>query len=168
MLVAFMLLVVMAAAGFATSRNQTRELAMAGDALRGAQAAAAAEAGLAWFLAEAATAGGPLDGPGWEPGEACALDVPELALAESPEAPMQPGSALQVRRLGALPRPGADPEGDGPAEQLWQVTAIGRSGPRDPGQDDFTQIRELLVARGGPPGQPAVRILAWRSVTPPQ
>jgi len=145
--VAFMLLTLMAGAAFATSRNLARELAVGGTALQGALADAAAESGLAWFLARAAgergVAGVP-SGPAAPPG----------LLAGASDGALRQGFELRIRLLGALPRPG----GEAPVEQLWQVTAVGRSALPD--QPGCLQVRELLVAEAlERPGD--LRLLAW-------
>jgi len=157
-LAAFLLLAVMAAVAFATVRNLDRELAMAGDALQGARAAAAAEAGLDWFLAR--WRGEALLDPARDAGEGYRLDAPEALPAEEGSA-LRQGFRLRARQLGVLPGPG-------PPERLWQVTATGRSGV--PGQPAFIQVRELLVAcPESEPGEEPLRpqrILAWRAVPP--
>jgi hypothetical protein len=156
-LAAFMLLAALAAVALATSRNLDRELAMAGDALQGARAAAAAESGLDWFLAR--PRGEALLDPARDAGAGYRLDAPEALPAEDPGSALRQGFQLRVRQLGVLPGPG-------PPERLWQVTATGRSGV--PGQPAFLQVRELLVASPEPgPGeepQRGQRILAWREV----
>jgi len=158
-LAAFMLLALMAAVGFATSRNLGRELAMAGDGAQGARAAAAAESGLEWFLARCR--GEALLDPARDTGQGYGLDAPEGLPAEAPGSALRQGFSLRVRQLGVLPGPG-------PPDRLWQVTATGRCGA--PGQPAFTQVRELLVASPEPePGkepQRGQRILAWRAVPP--
>jgi hypothetical protein len=173
-LVAFMLLTLMAAAAFGTSRNLTRELAIAGDAQRGDEAAAAAEAGLEWFLAWSAGAAfrpflaGLEAGPAGE--EWPLPGVPAEWPPETPAAAVRQSFQLRIRRLGALPRPG--PEADPALDQLWQVTATGRCVVKGQGERGFTQVRELLftappVDPGGPEADPGdarrgVRVQAWR------
>jgi hypothetical protein len=159
-LAAFMLLAVLASAALATSRNLARELAMAGAALQGARAAAAAESGLHWFLERCR--GEALLDPARDAGEGYRLDAPEALPDEDPPgSALRQGFQLRVRQLGVLPGPG-------PPERLWQVTATGRCGV--PGQPAFTQVRELLVASPEPePGEEPLRgqrILAWRAVPP--
>jgi hypothetical protein len=165
-LVAFMLLALMAAAAFASSRNLVRELAVTGDGVPGARAASAAEAGLDWFLAWSSAAGGERDeglqaflaglaeAPGGEGGH-----PPPLASGGSERLFSQPAGSLarqdfelRVRHLGAWPQPGmgrggtaggpADPSAI-PPDQLWQVTATGRC--RTAGGRVSRQVRELLV-----------------------
>jgi len=147
--VAFMLLTLMAALGFATCRNLDRELAMLADAQRGARAADAAESGLAWFLARAAVTGVP-----------CPLAAPAGMLDEDPASGFRQDFELRVRCLGGVPQTGTG-AGAGPAERLWQVTAIGHCGARGQTEGDFIQVRELVVAVAGGPGR-RLRILSWR------
>ena len=148
-LAAFLLLSLMAAAAFATGRNLMRELAICADAVQGARAAAAAEAGLAWFLAQ----------PPMAPEVHAIRDVPGVDPGEAFRQRFQ----LRVRFLGLLPAPAGDP-GE-PAEGLWQVTSRGHCGVE--GRGDFIQVRELLVADARAPDRPgALRILAWRTVAP--
>jgi hypothetical protein len=177
--VVFVLLTVMAGVGFATSRNLQRELATGGDARQGARAACAADSGLAWFLALAARDAGLqswLAAPGSDAGEGRLLAHREEPLAGTGDSALQQSFELRIRHLGALPRPeGAPGAAEGVADQLWQVTATGRSAVKGQGQLGFSQNRELLVAvptapatdpppdpsgRDAPPG--GLRILAWR------
>ena len=165
-LVAFMLLALMAAAAFATSRNLVRELAMAGDVVPGARAAMAAEAGLDWFLAWSSAAGGRGD-EGIQPFLAGLAETPgggggsplPLASGGSERLFFQPVDSvarqdfeLRVRHLGAWSQPGMGRGGSagGPADpyaippdQLWQVTATGLC--RVAGGRVSRQARELLV-----------------------
>lgn len=155
-LVAFLLLTLMAAAVFATSRNLTRDLAMGGEALQGTLAACAAEAGLAWFLAQAAG----------NPGGVAAVQAgpaPEGLLVGSSDGAFAQDFELRIRDLGLLPRPGGDVQDA--SERLWRVTARGRSALQDQEETGFIQIRELLVAEAQErPG--ALRILAWMTLFP--
>jgi hypothetical protein len=167
-LLAFGLLALMAAAAFATGNNVIRELALGGEAVQGARAASAADAGLDWFLAWAAGAGGgraepPPDLPA--DGAAGLFTAPGDTLARQ-------GFALRVQPLGPLAQPGmgrreaawgrADPESLAP-DQLWRVTATGRCelldrpGPADAGRPRqvFRQVRELLVTAAQGSGAPA-------------
>lgn len=152
-LAAFLLLTLMAAAAFATGRNLKRELSICGAELSGARAADAAEAGLAWFLAQ-------------PPMEAAApRTAPAGLLDEGPDGAFQVGFDLRIRCLGLLPRRAEDP--GAPAERLWQVTSTGRCAPKALDGEAFIQVRELLVADARAPDRPdALRILAWRAVTP--
>jgi hypothetical protein len=153
LLAAFLLVALMAAAGFAAARNVARELATCAIQARTAEAAAAAESGLEWFHAWAA---GPA-GQAWLAG---------LAPGAEAEAPEPPGAPFRVRlrHLGRVPEPdpGADPPADAGeaageperAAALWLVTAEGAS-RADP---DYLQARAALVAAR--PGS-APRRLAW-------
>jgi len=141
-LVAFMLLALMAAAAFATSRNLVRELAWS------SAAGGERDEGIQSFLAGLAEAPG---GGGGNP--------PPLASGGSERLFSQPADSLarqdfelRVRHLGAWPQPGmgrggaaggpADPSAI-PPDQLWQVTATGRC--RVAGGRVSRQVRELLV-----------------------
>jgi len=155
-LVAFLLLTLMAAAGFATSRNLTRDLAMGGEALQGTLAAGAAEAGLAWFLSQAA--GNPGGVAGVPAGPA-----PEGLLAGSSDGALAQDFELRIRDLGVLPRPAGDAVEA--SERLWRVTALGRSALQDQEEAGFIQVRELLVAEARErPGE--LRVLAWMTLFP--
>jgi hypothetical protein len=141
---------------FATSRNLIRDQAMGGEALQGTLAACAAEAGLAWFLAQAA--GNPGGVAGVPAGPA-----PEGLLAGSADGALAQDFDLRIRDLGALPRP----EGDAleAVERLWRVTALGRSALKGQEETGFNQVRELLVAEAlERPGE--LRILAWMTLFP--
>jgi len=162
-LVAFMLLALMTGAAFGTSRNLVRELAMCADQVHGAQAAAAAEAGLAWFLDWAA--GDPpgcrsILGAEGDSGEERSLPAPPGLPLVRPDAGPRQSFELRIRCLGVLPAPAPEGAGPGPG-RLWLVRCAGRcaAGGQDP--EGFTQIRELLVAApvSGDPG--GLRILAW-------
>jgi hypothetical protein len=155
-LVAFLLLTLMAAAVFATSRNLTRDLAMGGEALQGTLAACAAEAGLAWFLAQAAGNQGGVAGVQAGP-------APEDLLTGSSDGAFHQDFDLRIRDLGLLPRP----EGDAreAAERLWRVTAVGRSALRGQEEAGCIQVRELIAAEAlERPGE--LRILAWMTLFP--
>jgi len=166
-LAAFMLLTLMAGVALATTRNLLRELPMAGPWLGEAEAAAAAESGLAWFLAWSAGEAGlqVLDA-----GQEKVLAPPPGLLPAAPGSPFRQGFRLRIRPLGALAGPG----GEAGAPELWLVTATGHSAAE--GQDrPFLQVRELVVAvpaaspgPGGPGQEPArgLRILAWRAEIP--
>jgi hypothetical protein len=166
LLLAFMILVLMAGAGLATSRNLMRELAMVGDARLGERAAAAADSGLEWFLAWAAE--------GWAGEDRLFPAGPTEALF--PDAQGEAGRQsfeLRVRNLGPWP-----PDGDAsapPGDRLCRVTSIGRCRV---GGRTFIQVRELLAAiapgsagpgpgEGGSPMPRGPRILAWRSAPLP-
>ena len=171
-LLAFMLLALMAGAGLATSRNLLRELAVAGDARLGDQAAAAAESGLEWFLAWASAAGdraeGHLDIPPGPPGGLFGEPAQDAA---------RQSCELRARDLGPFPPQAGAEAASGAPGRLWRVTATGRcrvGGPGGPGRV-FTQVRELVAVlplgpaglgpgEGAPepfPGPP--RVLAWRT-----
>ncbi|MDR3671027.1 MAG: hypothetical protein P4L36_09285 [Holophaga sp.] len=143
LLAAFMLLTLLAGVGFATSRNLIRELPMGGNAQRGAEAAAAAESGLAWFLAWCGSADGrqALDS-GQEPALAPGL------LPETPGSRFRQSFQLRIQLLGALPRPGDAP--GAPTERLWLATAVGRSALEGEDRSGFVHVRELLVAVPAP------------------
>jgi len=165
-LVAFTLLVLMAAAALGASRNVVRELGLCGQMAQGAKAAGAAEAGLDGFLAWACGTGEPL-------GRLVGVPVPALPpavaageLAGPPAAGTRLGFEVRARRLGAWPQPGtgrgagwgvADPDPPQP-DQLWLVTATGRCevpGPAAAGSQGFRQARELLMtAAPGSSGTP--------------
>ena len=169
LLAVFLLLAVMASVGLATSRNLMRELAICGEALQGARAAAAAESGLAWFLGQCAGEGwrsrlDPVRGAGQGYVLAPAGDLLAGFPDQGPDQALRLTFQVRVQFLGALP-----PAEAGRAEELlWRVTATGRCAV--PGHDEggFHQARELLLASPGedpdPPRGP--RILAWRAVTP--
>jgi len=167
---AFMLLVLMTGAAFATNRNVVRELILGGELVQGAKAAAAAEAGLDWFLAWSAgpgNTGGDWSNPllaGLETGasgagapEATATVVGAGLLAKAPDSGARQGYRVRIQHLGSLPQctlgQGGHPAGPAdpsalPVDHLWLVTAVGRcqlalSGSR--GQD-FLQVRELLAS----------------------
>jgi hypothetical protein len=155
-LVAFLLLTLMAAAVFATSRNLIRDQAMGGEALQGTLAACAAEAGLAWFLAQAA--GNPGGVAGVPAGRA-----PEGLLAGSSDGAFEQDFDLRIRDLGLLPRPEGDDQDA--SERLWRVTALGRSALKGQEETGCNQVRELLVAEARErPGE--LRILAWMTLFP--
>jgi hypothetical protein len=157
-LAAFLLLMLMAAAAFATMGNLRRELALGGEGLLGAKAASAAESGLAWFLAR--SAGDPGLSLPTGAGEGWRLVPPQGLLAEPLDAFLQQDFEVRIRPLGALPRAGFDAEG---SDQLWQVTATGRCRVKGQGPGGFIQVRELMVASppaGRDPPQ-GLRVLAW-------
>jgi hypothetical protein len=195
-LLAFMLLALMAGAAFGTGRNAQRELALCGEAVLGARAANAADAGLEWFLAWSANDGprvqaflaGLEQGAGPEDG-APPPDLPrdwEEGLGSGPRTgPTRQSFTLRVRHLGSMPRaepaaagperaePGSDP-GPGVPDHLWAVTATGRCVVLDRSGrplQTYRQMRELLLS--GPPAaqgrDPArgLRIRAWRAVAGP-
>jgi hypothetical protein len=156
-LAAFLLLVLMAGAGLATSRNVVRDLAMGGDAVLGARAACAADSGLEWFLAWAREdpenlrtflAGLEGEAPGSErspPGTPLALETPETSFTL--------GFQLRVGRLGAWTRPGA--EGEAEEVVLWRVRSTGQARSAAQAQDKaFVQARELVFSTP-PPGPSA-------------
>jgi hypothetical protein len=164
LLAAFLLLVLMAGVTLATGRNVLRDLVMESDGGSAAGADAAAESGLAWFLAwaaedpealrtflaalEAEPPGTPAAPPG-EPGRGWA-----------PEGdPLDQAFRLTLRRLGAWP----EPEAAGPPRQAWRITSTGTCRARAPGAPPvFTQVRELwclappagVPAPGGGPSGP--------------
>ena len=150
-LVAFLLLTLMAAAVFATSRNLTRDLAMGGEALQGTLAACAAEAGLAWFLACADRLRGDWAGP--------AMDVPPGLLDAAEPGPLRQDVQVRLARLGALPWPGAADL----AGQLWLVRATGHCGIRGQGRRGFAQVRELLIQAPPEGASGGLRVLGWRN-----
>ena len=181
---AFLLLVLMAAAAFATSRNLVRELATGGAAWQAARAASAAESGLAWFLAWSAEDAGrelrPLlarleAGAGWEE-----ESLPAGSQAGARDSSDRAGFGLRIRRLGSLPRPGPEPGAAPmpvpiPPDQLWQVTSTGHclvdAQAEAQDQAGFTQVRELLFTAppaAEPPDSPAppwaIKVRAWRTV----
>ena len=167
-LAALMLLVLLFGAGSGTSRNALRELAIAGDAVQGAKAASAAEAGLEWFLAAARE---PAPGPSGTgvavllqeldagpPGQGLAearLAPPEAALfPASGNSAIQQGFELRIRRLGRIPQAvnggGGQAAGPGqpgamPMDTLWLVTATGRARLRGGSRQAFRQVREGLA-----------------------
>jgi hypothetical protein len=156
----------MAGAGFATSRNVVRDLAMDAGAARGAQAACAADSGLEWFLAwsredrdglRAFLARLEAEPPGTE---GLPPDLP-LDLDAGADPPWESDFQVRVLRLGAWdgPAPGAA-DGAGDA-QLWEVRSTGRCRVRGQrGGEAFTQVRVLWFsapragAPGGPPAAP--------------
>ena len=184
-LVAFMLLTLMAGAAFGTSRNLTRELSMCADAARGARAASAAEAGLAWFLAWAAGDPAGLQGVLADAerasgrGGGLALPGPAEGLLDEPDAPLQTRFEVRIQPLGALAPPeageeappatgaeedaGRAEESAGRARRLWLVRSVGRCLAGGQDRQGFAQVRELLVA-SAPAGDPGgLRVLAWRT-----
>jgi len=143
-LMAFALVLLLAAGTLAASRNVARELALGGTAAGWADAAAAADSGLDWFRAYAA-----------EPaGQAFLAGLPAGAEAEAP-APADQPFRVRVRNLGAWPadpplesgEPQAAPPEPGPP--LWLLTSAGR------GRGGCAQVREALAAG------PRPRLLAW-------
>lgn len=171
LLVAFSLVLLLAAGGLGVSRNLLRELALCGDAARGAEAAAAADSGLDWWLAWAAEPAGRAFLAGLEPGSE----------AEAPVPPDQ-GFRVRVRHLGSWPpgepdEPAPEPTGEPSIEPatepaaapapLWLVTAVGtcRRGPRSPAGSGFAQARQAYAIRPpGPDGDRGPRLLAWLSL----
>jgi len=155
LLLAFSVLALATVAVFALHRNLLREWAMEGDALQGARAGLAADAALAWFLAEWTTPAPGLPG-GLQPD--LVLAVPAGVLPEAP--PWRVEGDVRVRFLGELP--GA-PD---PGLDAWRLTLQGRVQVRSGGriQGTYTQTRQAYVVtpRGGAGARPALR--AWRVV----
>lgn len=148
LLMAMAVLALCAAAAWMVHRAVLRDVAMEGEALRGAWAALAADSAEAWFLEE-----GWKDLPpppaqaaeeGWDPGPA--LPVPPWVF---PREPAQDGE-VRARFLG--------PSSRWPGSGLWRLTVVGRAlGPRP-----FVQTREVYVTvpdERGPPTRRAWRIL---------
>lgn len=174
-LVALALLVLLFTAGVGTVRAVVREYAMAATALQGAQAAAAADSGLAWFQAAVARPGGPvpallrdLEGQGRD-------GAPAMAAVPGPEEDPMPGPAnqgftLTVRRLGLTApdragTPGTPPGTPPGAETLWLITATGTA--QRPG-GTYRNVREWVASTPHPLGDPSqplgLRPRAWRVV----
>jgi hypothetical protein len=166
LLVAFMLVVLMAAGGLATGANVARELALCAIAARTAEASEAAESGVEWFRA-------------WVSGQDGQAFLAALATGAEAEAPA-PATArfrVRVRRLGALPEPsapaadagsapapvpgpapGPPPEpatGDFAGGTCWLLAASGAS----PAAGGFRQVREALLI---PEPSGGFRCRTWR------
>ncbi len=144
-LVAFALVLLLAAGTLAASRNVARELALCGLSAGWADAAAAADSGLDWCRAFAAEPAGRAFLAGLDPG----------AEAQAP-APPGLGFQVRVRNLGAWPpEDPAGPDrqpGEGPPperDQLWLLSSTGT------GRNGCAQVREACAAG------PRLRLLAW-------
>ncbi|WP_306600158.1 hypothetical protein [Geothrix sp. 21YS21S-2] len=148
LLMAVAVLALSAAAAWMMQRTVLRELAVEGEALRGAWAALAADSAEAWFLQEGwkALPPRPAPGQGWDARAGLALPVPPGVF---PREPAQDGEVL-VRFLG--------PSSRWPGTCLWRLTVVGRvRGPRL-----FVKTREVYVTvpdERGPPTKRAWRIL---------
>ena len=156
LLLVLLLLTAMTAATLGVVHNLVRELRMAGDALQGAQASCAADAGADWVLAWAG-----------EGGDRCGLLQGAPFQGEVP----QPGGGVAFRQaftiqadcLGPAP-PGLD---TGAPLVLWRVRVQGRAWSLKGGETSpvFLSRRELILAqRPGEAGQGVLQVRAWRTV----
>ena len=150
-LLAFAILALATVALFSVHRSVLREWAMEGDALQGARAGLAADAALAWFLADWTS-----PAPGGTPPPETVLRVPASALPDL--APLGVEGEVRVRFLGALP--GAQD----PAWDVWRLLIQGRLVVRSGGRARaaFTQRRQayVITPQGSAGAAPVLR--AWR------
>ena len=148
LLMAMAVLALCAAAAWMVHRAVLRDLAMEGEALRGAWAALAADSAEVWFLEEGwkALPLAPAQEEGGDAGAGLALPVLPWVF---PREPAQDGE-VRARFLG--------PSSRWPGTRLWRLTVVGRvRGPRA-----FVQTREVYVTipdERGPPTKRAWRIL---------
>jgi hypothetical protein len=159
LLLVFLLLTAMTAAALGAGRDVARELRMAGDALQGAQASCAADAGTAWVQAWAAEGG---DGAGLLQGQPFHGDVP---LAPGGGAFRQTFT-VEATPLGLVPQAPEETPPRPPAH-LWRLTVQGRAWAIKGGANSpvFLSRRELILAQSpGEAGGPALRVRAWRTV----
>jgi len=144
LLMAMAVLALCAAAAWMVHRAVLRDLAMEGEALRGAWAALAADSAEAWFMEEGWKALPAQEEEGRDAG--LALPVPPGVF---PREPAQDGE-VRARFLG--------PSSRWPGSGLWCLTVVGRAlGPRP-----FVQTREVYVTIPDVRGPPTKR--AWRIV----
>jgi hypothetical protein len=145
----------MTAAVLGAGRNLLRELRIAGDALHGAQASSAADAGAAWVRAWAGEGG---DRFGLLQGQPFQGELPQAAGAAFRQA-----FTIRAACLGPIPQ---GPEA-GPPVLLWRVTVQGRAWSLKGGESSpvFLSRRELILAQS-PDGAGAggLRVRAWRTV----
>jgi hypothetical protein len=178
---AFLVLALLAALVLAAGRNVLRETATCGEALQGARAVLAAEAGLEGFFRWSGEEGAALLAA--LPADGAWHGVLEFPLPPSdPGSPFRQSASIRVRRLGSLPG-----EAGQPAPHLWQVRSQGRSASGSPGDSSppFIHMVECMAlswnledggAEGAaPPGQgppaagergPALRPFpgTWRTI----
>ncbi|NTV73783.1 MAG: hypothetical protein HGA66_06210 [Holophaga sp.] len=148
LLMAMAVLALCAAAAWMVHRAVLRDVAMEGEALRGAWAALAADSAEAWFLKEGwkALPPAPAQEEGWDPRAGLVLPVPPGIF---PREPAQ-DAEVRARFLG--------PSSRWPGSGLWRLTVVGRvRGPRP-----FVQTREVYVTIPDERGPPTKR--AWRIV----
>jgi hypothetical protein len=155
----FLLLTAMTAAALGAARDVARELRMAGDALQGAQASCAADAGVEWVLAWAAAGG---EDFGLLQGQPFQDDLPSVPRGGG----FHQEFTVSATCLGpALPPPEASPP-EGPV-LLWRVAVQGRARSLKGGElaPIFLSRRELILTQTpGGAGGPALRVRAWRTV----
>jgi hypothetical protein len=171
-LAAFMLLVLMAGATLATSRNVVRELAICAGAQPGVRAACAADGALDWFRAWARDGGAGDLRPllarleGLPPGaEAPLPGPPPGADADDGDSALEQDVRLRLQRVGSWPRRGAPDEDCARPRVLWRVTALGYCRVRGLGRSrEFLQARELLFS--APAAGPAEPVPAGAALPP--